>query len=105
ELKSRTEQATIITLALREALSILEMPLPDFAQWLQQQIEQNPALQFEEVESEEWEEEPHNQLEGLTAPPEEISWIEQIEAPAQTLYSHLLGQAREILSCADDLKE
>ncbi len=105
ELKSRTEQATIITLALREALSILEMPLPDFAQWLQQQIEQNPALQFEEIESEEWEEEPHNELEGLTAPPEEISWIEQIEAPAQTLYSHLLGQAREILSCPDDLKE
>jgi DNA-directed RNA polymerase specialized sigma54-like protein len=72
ELKPRTEQATILTLALREALSILEMPLAELAQWLQEQIEQNPALQFEE-EPGDWEKERSNKFHTLSYT--ETSWI------------------------------
>ncbi|MBP7074058.1 MAG: RNA polymerase factor sigma-54 [Rhabdochlamydiaceae bacterium] len=102
ELKSRTEQATILTLALREALSILEMPLPALAEWLQEQIEQNPALQFEE-EPGDWEKERSNNFHTLSHA--ETSWIDQIAAPGETLYTYLLQQAREVLSSPDDLKE
>ncbi len=69
ELKSKLEQRAILTMALREALSILEMPLPTLAEWLQEQIEQNPALQFEE-------ETPHH-----------TSWSGDIAAPAPTLHT------------------
>ncbi len=102
ELKSRTEQRTILTLALREALSILELPLPALAEWLQEQIEQNPALQFEE-EIGDWEKERSNNLYTLSHA--ETSWIDQIAAPGETLYTHLLQQAREVLSSPDDIKE
>lgn len=95
ELKTRTEQATVLTLALREALSILEMPLPDLAEWLQEQIEQNPALQFDEKEDL-----PYKPLKPSS---DDSSWIDQIAAPAQTLYSYLMEQAREVLSSSDDL--
>ncbi len=101
ELKPRTEQATILTLALKEALSILEMPLPALSEWVQEQIEQNPCLQFEE-ESFEWEKERPNRFHTLSHG--ETSWIDQIAAPGQTLYDYLLEQAREVLS-SDDLKE
>lgn len=102
ELKSRTEQRTILTLALREALSILEMPLPALAEWLQEQIEQNPALQFEE-EPGDWEKERSNNFYTLSHA--ETSWIDQIAAPGETLYTHLLQQVREVLSSPDDIKE
>ncbi|MGH2639172.1 MAG: hypothetical protein ACRDF4_07840, partial [Rhabdochlamydiaceae bacterium] len=106
ELKTKTKQATILTVALREALSVLEMPLLDLATWLQEQIEQNPALQFDEEEQEEWKQETPNKLHPLShGSDEETSWVEQIASPPQTLYSHLLQQAREVLSAPDDLKE
>lgn len=77
QLKTKTEQATILTVALREALSILEMPICDLAPWLQEQIEQNPALQFDEEE-------------GRALP-----YLDLIAAPPPSLHQHLLAQARE----------
>jgi RNA polymerase sigma-54 factor len=85
----KPEQATVLSLALREALSILEMPLSDLALWLQEQIEQNPALQFDEKEP---------SSPACTFP------IDQVAAPAPSLYSYLLEQAREALSSTADLQ-
>lgn len=77
QLKTKAEQATILTVALREALSILEMPIYDLAPWLQEQIEQNPALQFDEEV-------------GKALP-----YFDFIAAPPPSLHDHLLAQARE----------
>lgn len=115
--KVKTEQKLVLTFALRQALSILEMPLPELAEWLREQIEQNPALQFAEEEAEE-------ELEDATAEGFEVlehldplfssaifpethseqpPWIEQIASPPPTLSHHLLQQAREALSSSHDL--
>lgn len=94
----KAEQATVLTLALREAVSILEMPLPDLAAWLHEQIEQNPALQFDEgVEA------PDNKGSGFKNFSDDTTWTDQIAAPSQNLYSYLMQQAREILHSPDDL--
>ncbi len=95
ELKSKLEQRAILTLALREALSILEMPVPALAEWLQEQIEQNPALQFEEEEPVYWEKK-HSQ---------DLSWVDQLAAPSQTLHDYLLEQAREVVSTPEELQQ
>lgn len=95
ELKSKLEQRAILTLALREALSILEMPTPALAEWLQEQIEQNPALQFEEEAPVHWEKKQS----------QDPSWVDQLAAPTQTLHDYLLEQAREVLSTPDELQE
>lgn len=88
----KPKQATVLTMALREALSILEMPTLDLAEWLQEQIEHNPALQFDEKQ-----------------PSHKGSfWTEleahQIAAPPPTLYYHLLQQARECLSDTQEIE-
>lgn len=95
ELKSKLEQRAILTLALREALSILEMPLPALAEWLQEQIEQNPALQFEEHPPAHWEKKSSKDL----------SWVEELAAPGQSLHDYLLEQAREVLSAPGELQQ
>ncbi len=116
ELRPKNEQGTLLTGALREALSILEMPVMDLAKWLQQQIEQNPALQFEEEkagegEESEGEEEFSNPFESFSsddAPrlePGIEPGLEEVPAPPQTLFNYLLQQAREVLTAPEDLKE
>lgn len=93
------------------------MPLWELAEWIQKQVEQNPALQFAEEEpSEPWKEEKLEQfavLEELDSsfqtavfpemPSDEPSWIEQIAAPPPSLHQHLLQQAREALSSLQQL--
>lgn len=95
KIKTATRQELVLTLAMQEALSILAMPLPSLAEWLQEQIEQNPALQFSERKFEFGRDRKHSTFD----------LIEHTLASPITLQDHLLAQARETLSSPDDLKE
>jgi len=88
EINNSARQEIVLTLALKEALSILTMPLPELAMWLQEQIERNPALQFENA--------PSTRGAG--------DWIEQLPAQGPGFHEHLLAQAREVLTTKADLK-
>lgn len=117
ELKS--EQKISLTIALREALTVLEMPLVEFAEWVQKQIEHNPALESQDEELVSlWEEEKPPGFEILDkldssfqstlfpeTPSNEPSWIDQIAAPPPTLRCHLMAQARETLLHPDKLQQ
>ncbi|HSX11897.1 MAG TPA: RNA polymerase factor sigma-54 [Rhabdochlamydiaceae bacterium] len=41
----RPQQAPLFSLAMRQAIEVLQMPLQELSQWLKLQIEQNPALE------------------------------------------------------------
>lgn len=56
DLKLKTQQAMVLTLAMRQALHILQLPITELAQWLQYQIEHNPLMQYDESFQEEVEE-------------------------------------------------
>ncbi len=51
ELKFKTQQALVLTMAMQQALYVLQLPVTDLVQWVQLQIEQNPLLQFDESSS------------------------------------------------------
>lgn len=78
KINAQLKQSTILTAQLREALSILEMPIYDLALWLQTQIEQNPALQYSD------------EVSSHASP-----FIDDLPAPSISLRDHLLAQARE----------
>ncbi len=42
-------QKQVFSLALRQALEVLQMPLQELSQWLKLQVEQNPALELKEM--------------------------------------------------------
>lgn len=92
----KQEQGMILTLAMREALTVLEMPTHDLALWIQKQIEQNPALQFEDE---------YEQKGAIDQENDGPSWIEGIAAPSISLRDHLLAQGREALTSPEDLRE
>src|ERR1700732_2254090 len=52
DLKFKTQQALVLTLAMQQALYVLQLPITDLVQWVQLQIEQNPLLQFDETPAE-----------------------------------------------------
>lgn len=49
DLKFKTQQALVLTMAMQQALYVLQLPITDLIQWVQLQIEQNPLLQFDET--------------------------------------------------------
>src|SRR5579863_2186344 len=49
DLKIKTQQALVLTMAMQQALHVLQLPITDLVQWVQLQIEQNPLLQFDET--------------------------------------------------------
>ncbi|HEX4839157.1 MAG TPA: hypothetical protein VFU89_01805, partial [Rhabdochlamydiaceae bacterium] len=54
DLKFKTQQALVLTMAMQQALYVLQLPITDLIQWVQLQIEQNPLLQFDETPSEDY---------------------------------------------------
>lgn len=78
ELRLLPERRLIMTLALSQALEILQMPQIELAQWLLEKIESNPFLQIKESSS-------------MPAVEKEIS------SPL-SLHEHLLAQIRESFS-------
>jgi len=54
DLKFKTQQALVLTMAMQQALYVLQLPITDLIQWVQLQIEQNPLLQFDETPLEDY---------------------------------------------------
>ncbi|HUD01961.1 MAG TPA: hypothetical protein VMR37_06510, partial [Rhabdochlamydiaceae bacterium] len=54
DLQFKTQQALVLTMAMQQALYVLQLPITDLVQWVQLQIEQNPLLQFDETPPEDF---------------------------------------------------
>jgi RNA polymerase sigma-54 factor len=109
-LRLKTQQALILTLGMQQALHILQLPVTELAGWLQCQIEQNPALQFDESPSDDDFSELNLEADGFEIlnhldetfvqsvfPDESIPEEKQISAPS-SLHDHLMAQARVVLT-------
>src|SRR5579872_2131941 len=81
KLKLAPENRLAMTLALKQALDLLQMPQADLSQWLMEEIERNPLLQL-------------TSSEGRSRPLPDES---QLPSPT-TLYDRLAQQIRERFS-------
>jgi len=116
-LRLKTQQALILTLGMQQALYILQLPVAELAQWLQCQIEQNPALQFDESPSEDEFQEVNPGMEGFevlnhldetfvqSVFPEEAVFEEKQVPATSSRYNHLMAQARSVLTDPEMLKK
>ncbi|MGR3973608.1 MAG: hypothetical protein QRY72_03450 [Candidatus Rhabdochlamydia sp.] len=102
--KMKPEQNLFITPALKEALTVLAMPIPLLAKWIEQQLEQNPALNREE-----------NCVDHVNLIADSlycsskgdvrVSLVDTLAAPQRSLHEELLAQGRERkLSTSDYLQ-
>lgn len=78
-LKITPERRMTMTLALRQAVEMLQMSQMELSQWLHQEIEKNPLLE-------------------LGRKSQKKSFVEEIIAPPN-LHEHILAQIREHFSC------
>src|ERR1700722_11164205 len=46
----RQNQTLLLSFAMQQAFRVLQMPIVELEQWLKDEIEQNPALEYEENE-------------------------------------------------------
>ncbi len=114
ELKLKPQQSMNMSLAMQQALQVLQLPVTELAAWVQQQIEENPVLQFEEERSEEEldvEKTGFEILEHLDETfvqgifPEEQTEFSPLEvaSPSISLYDHLMQQALSAFSTQEEL--
>ncbi len=119
DIKFKTQQALVLTLAMQQALYVLQMPITDLAQWVQLQIEQNPLLQFDESPPEDQPAELDFDTQGFEVLeqlddtfvqglfPDEIFdeavSLENLVPAPLSLYDHLMEQARTFFSVSTQL--
>jgi RNA polymerase sigma-54 factor len=117
-LKLKTQQSLVLTLAMQQAIHILQLPVTELALWLQFQIEQNPALQFDETPLDDYCTELDFEAQGFEVLDHlDESFIqgafpdEPIEEPSPenltpatiSLHEHLMLQARSVFHVAEEL--
>ncbi len=114
DLKFKTQQALVLTMAMQQALYVLQLPITDLVQWVQLQIEQNPLLQFDETPLEDHPSELDFDTQGFEVldhldetfvqglfpdeAVEETTSLENLVHASVSLHDHLMEQAR----CAFD---
>ncbi|HEX2579256.1 MAG TPA: RNA polymerase factor sigma-54 [Rhabdochlamydiaceae bacterium] len=110
DLKIKTQQALVLTMAMQQALYVLQLPITDLIQWVRLQIEQNPLLQFDETPPEDYPTELDFDAQGFEVLDhldetfvqglfpddslEETSTLENLAKASVSLYDHLMEQAR-----------
>ncbi|HEY5235551.1 MAG TPA: hypothetical protein VIJ14_05190, partial [Rhabdochlamydiaceae bacterium] len=110
DLKFKTQQALVLTMAMQQALYVLQLPITDLVQWVQLQIEQNPLLQFDETPLEDHPSELDFDTQGFEVLDhldetfvqglfpdetfEETTSLENLVHATISLHDHLMGQAR-----------
>ena len=113
ELKFKTHQALVLTMAMQQALHVLQLPITDLVHWVQLQIEQNPLLQFDETPPEDHPSELDFDSQGFEIldhldetfvqgvfpdePIEESYSSENLLCSSVSLHDHLMSQARTTL--------
>jgi RNA polymerase sigma-54 factor len=119
DLKFKTQQALVLTMAMQQALHVLQLPITDLVQWVQLQIEQNPLLQFDETPSEDHPGELDFENQGFEVldhldetfvqgifpdePIEEVVSLENFVQSSISLHEHLMQQARTIFHNPEQL--
>jgi RNA polymerase sigma-54 factor len=87
-LSTNTEQKLQLTLGMRESLNVLQMPILELSSWLEEQIENNPLLDWKDC------------------PPTKRSLpIEMDIIYEASLFEHLMQQARENIHDTLSLKQ
>lgn len=87
-MQQNLQQRQIMTFALQQALHILQMPELELKEWVLEEIERNPVLEYAKT---------------FSAPAPQTPQ-EPLVAAAPKLRDHLLQQAREALANLNDLK-
>lgn len=120
DLQFKTQQALVLTLGMQQALHVLQLPITDLVQWVQQQIEQNPLLQFDETSSEDpieldFDVQGFEVLDHLDEtfvqalfpeqPLEEYTSLENSIPSSISLHEHLMQQARTVFDNPEHLAE
>jgi RNA polymerase sigma-54 factor len=121
-LRPRPEQKLAMTLGLKQALQVLQMPVMELAEWIKIQIEHNPLLEYQEVrkacpESETVQEidfdkrnfsvldELDELFRGAVFPEERAKKSDPSLPYCTSLFDHLMHQAKEVFSSQDDLQK
>lgn len=119
DLKFKTQQSLVLTMAMQQALYVLQLPVTDLVQWVQLQIEQNPLLQFDETPLEDHPTELDFDAQGFEVLdhldetfvrglfPDEIFeepvCLENLVHASISLYDHLMQQARTAFHSSEQL--
>lgn len=119
DLKFKTQQSLVLTMAMQQALYVLQLPVTDLVQWVQLQIEQNPLLQFDETPPEEHSAELDFDTQGFEVLDhldetfvrglfpdetfEETVCLENLVQASTSLYEHLMQQARTLFHSSEQL--
>jgi RNA polymerase sigma-54 factor len=119
DLKFKTQQALVLTMAMQQALYVLQLPITDLIQWVQLQIEQNPLLQFDETPLEDHPSELDFDAQGFEVLDhldetfvqglfpddilEESPSLENLAQASTSLHDHLMGQARNAFDDPEQL--
>lgn len=114
--KLKPQQNLFLTLAIQQALKVLQLPIMELAAWVELQIEENPLLQRIETPSDETATELDFNTQGFEVLdhldenfsdavfPESSENLVSSEPPAfVSLYSHLMAQAETAFSSPADL--
>src|SRR5690349_20015140 len=94
----RQQQKLLMTMAMRQALYVMQLPILELSEWVKLQIENNPALEITLPECEPIARQP---LFHKTArlPPRES--LENLIAAPLSLFDHLMARARCHCNCND----
>jgi RNA polymerase sigma-54 factor len=119
DLQFKTQQALVLTMAMQQALYVLQLPITDLVQWVQLQIEQNPLLQFDETPPEDFPSELDFDAQGFEVLDhlddtfvqglfpdevfEEAVSLENLVHASVSLHDHMMQQARTIFHDPEQL--
>lgn len=117
-LNLKLTQKMIVSLAMQQALTALQLPILELAQWIDQQLNQNPLIKKESLDQEEFTsldlENPTFEVlkhldetfvEGVFPEENKDNYFREIEEVASTsLYQHLMQQAEAIFNDKQQLQ-
>jgi RNA polymerase sigma-54 factor len=102
QIAAKPQQKLLLSLAMQEALHVLQMPVQELADWLQLKIEQNPLLEWTEPEEKDSSIETQEyKIPSKTTYSESRNEVEM--AQPISLYEHLSQQAQQAFTKKEDL--
>lgn len=88
-LAGEQKQKLLLTQAMTQSFHVLQLPVLELAEWLSTEIEQNPALEWEESK-------PDEISEHYTGPSVTKTAAEDLSIPhTESLFGHLMSQAQQ----------
>src|SRR5580692_2115184 len=92
------QQKLLMTVAMQHAIHVMQLPIVELAEWLQTEVEKNPALEIQLPEYEA----PRISSTAKRLPLWEM--LEPVAVAPISLFDHLMAQARDQFTSPDDVE-